>query len=84
MGGPLGEAREVDAVRDPKFTYPEQAPLAVVCRSCGCELTDENTGCPDCDTCLDHMPGTCPTCLYLRREDQGERLLRLSKEARTW
>lgn len=36
---------------------------------CGVELTDENTVCADCDRCHDCMPGTCWTCVELRRED---------------
>jgi hypothetical protein len=68
---------------DPKYDAPE-FPITVVCQGCGHELTDHNTACQACDRCDECMPGDCWECKELRREDQGERLLRLSKEARTW
>ena len=67
--------------RDPKFQLPE---FPGACWGCGHDHLF--SGCLTCDLCADCTPakGNCLDCRDMRREDQQDRALRLSREARDW
>ena len=64
--------------------------MTIDCHSCGrcirCDRCTAEPGCESCTLCQSCTPAAC-IChegRALRREDQADRMLRLSKEAQTW
>lgn len=60
--------------------------VTFTCTGCGRLTPDDDSGCLDCDLCAGCTPGAgwCFECKELRREDEADRMLRLSREARSW
>lgn len=66
------------------MSHPSDATFT--CTGCGRITPDDDTGCLACDLCEGCTPaaGNCLDCADMRRENEADRMLRLSKEARDW